>query len=88
VVGLAHEEDKAAGRVKVDQTDSSVEKLYDTLEDCVLEIEDLKDELATIVHTQTGTSMRDRWDTPRRSRPAARRGGCGRTATPPCSWPT
>ena len=36
---------------------------YDTLEDCVMEIESLKDELATIEHTQT-TSGRDKWDTP------------------------
>lgn len=64
IVALAFEDDKTAGRVKVDKTDASVEKLYDTLEDCVMEIEDLKDELATIVHSQTGTSMRDRWDTP------------------------
>jgi hypothetical protein len=64
LAALAHEDDKAANRVKVDPSDASVEKLYDTLEDCVLEIEELKDELATIVHTQTGQSMRDRWDTP------------------------
>tara|TARA_Y100001937_G_scaffold32893_1_gene46861 strand:+ start:7781 stop:9832 length:2052 start_codon:yes stop_codon:yes gene_type:complete len=36
---------------------------YDTLEDCVMEIESLKDELATIEHGQTSTG-RDRWDTP------------------------
>lgn len=62
VLGLAIEEDKILGRVKV--TAEGDEKLYDTLEDCVMEIEELKDELATIVHTQTGTSKRDRWDTP------------------------
>lgn len=41
-------------------------KLYDTLEDCVLEIEELKNELTSIVHTRTGTGVggRDRWDTP------------------------
>ncbi|MBY0525589.1 MAG: terminase family protein [Gemmataceae bacterium] len=50
-IGLAIEEDKASQR------------LYDTLEDCVMEIEQLKDELATIIHTQTVTG-RDRWDTP------------------------
>lgn len=58
VLGLAIEEDKIVGRTEGD------EKLYDTLEDCVMEIEELKDELATIVHSQTGTSLRDRWDTP------------------------
>lgn len=74
IVGLAIEEDKATGRVKVDQKDNAVEKLYDTLEDCVLEIEDLKDELATIVHTQTGVSMRDRWDTPEVKEAGGKRG--------------
>jgi hypothetical protein len=64
LLALSHEEDKEAGRVRVDSSDMTVEKLYDTLEDCVLEIEELKTELTTIVHTQTGTSMRDRWDTP------------------------
>jgi hypothetical protein len=39
-------------------------KLYDTLEDCVLEIQELKDELSTIIMTQTGIVGRDRWDTP------------------------
>jgi len=40
--------------------------IYDTLEDAVLEIEELKDELTTIVMTRTGTGQgaRDRWDTP------------------------
>jgi len=38
-------------------------RYYDTLEDCVMEIESLKDELATIEHTQT-SSGRDKWDTP------------------------
>lgn len=35
----------------------------DTLEDCVTEIEDLKEELATIQHSQT-PSGREKWDTP------------------------
>lgn len=62
-VGLAIEEDKLLGRVKIDPNDASVEKLYDTLEDCVMDIEQMKDELASIVHTQTPTG-RDKWDTP------------------------
>lgn len=39
---------------------------FDTLEDCVIEIEELKSELTTIVLTKTGTGVnsRDRWDTP------------------------
>jgi len=43
-----------------------VTKLYDTLEDCVMEIEELKNELSTIVMSRSGHSSgaRDRWDTP------------------------
>jgi len=50
-LGLSLEQDKASGRK------------YDTLEDCVMEIEELKDELSMIVMTQTSTG-RERWDTP------------------------
>ena len=50
-LGLALEVDKSLGRK------------YDTLEDCVMEIEDLKDELSIIEMTQTNTG-RERWDTP------------------------
>jgi hypothetical protein len=46
---------------------------YDTLEDCVMEIESLKDELATIEHTQT-TSGRDKWDTPQTVEPGGKKG--------------
>lgn len=52
VIGLALEEDASNLRT------------YDTLEDAIMEIEQLKDELCTIVHTRTGTQGRDRWDTP------------------------
>jgi hypothetical protein len=38
-------------------------KLYDTLEDCVMEIEELKNELSLIEITKTPNG-RDRWDTP------------------------
>ena len=44
--------------------DSIKDRNYDTFEDCLSEIEELKDELATIVHSQTGLQGRDRWDTP------------------------
>jgi hypothetical protein len=50
-IGLALEVDKSTG------------KKYDTLEDCVMEIEELKDELSMIVMTQTSLG-RERWDTP------------------------
>ena len=43
--------------------DQASERLYDTLEQCVLDIEELKDELSMIQMTQT-SSGRDRWDTP------------------------
>ena len=45
------------------EVDKSVGRKYDTLEDCVMEIEELKDELSMIVMTQTSTG-RERWDTP------------------------
>jgi hypothetical protein len=38
-------------------------RMYDTLEECVLDIEELKDELAMIQMTQTA-SGKDKWDTP------------------------
>jgi hypothetical protein len=40
--------------------------LYDSLEECILEIEELKNEIVTIIHTNTGTGVnsRERWDTP------------------------
>jgi len=50
-IGLSIEIDKASGRK------------YDTLEDCVMEIEELKDELSMIVMTLS-PSGRERWDTP------------------------
>lgn len=50
-IGLSIEEDKVKNR------------LYDTLEDCVMDIEELKNELCLIEMTQTATG-RDRWDTP------------------------
>lgn len=58
---LANQEDTAM----INAGDNS--RLYDSLEDCAVEIEELKDELCTIVMTKTGTGGvggRDRWDTP------------------------
>lgn len=48
-------------------------KLYDTLEDCVMEIEELKDELSTIIIEQT-PSGRDRWTTPEVKLPGNKKG--------------
>ena len=50
-IGLSIEEDKMANRI------------YDTLEDCVMEIEELKNELCLIEIRQTSTG-REHWDTP------------------------
>jgi hypothetical protein len=50
-LGISSAEDQMKGR------------MFDTLEQCVMEIEELKDELAMIQITQT-TSGRDKWDTP------------------------
>jgi hypothetical protein len=46
--------------------EDSLNPLYDSLSECILEIEELKNELTTIVMTQTSTgpNARDRWDTP------------------------
>lgn len=50
-IGIANAEDGLKGR------------MYDTLEEAVMEIESLKDELSMIQITQTANG-RDRWDTP------------------------
>ena len=50
--------------------------IYDSLSECILEIEELKNELTTIVMTQTSTgpNARDRWDTPEVKLPNGKRG--------------
>lgn len=59
-IGLALE---AEGR---NIMEADLNPLYDSLSECIVEIEDLKNELTTIVMTQTssGVGARDRWDTP------------------------
>lgn len=54
--------------------DSLIGREVDTLEDCVLEIEELKDELATIQHGQTTVQAREHWDTPEVKRPGGKKG--------------
>lgn len=51
-------------------------KPFDTLEDIVFEIEELKDELTSIVLTRTGvgSQSRDRWDTPEIKTPTGKKG--------------
>lgn len=70
---LALKDDKDSGRVKVDTT-GRTDALYDTLDDCVKEIEDLKDELATIEIRPAGVSGRERWDTPETKQAGGKRG--------------
>jgi len=57
-IGLAIEQDAANARA------AGKSAIYDSMEDCVWEIEELKNELSTIVMTKTANSNRDRWDTP------------------------
>jgi hypothetical protein len=55
------------------QEDKLRHREFDTLEDSVMEIEELKDELSTIQHDQT-PSGRDRWDTPEVKLPGNKKG--------------
>jgi hypothetical protein len=50
--------------------------IYDSTSECILEIEELKNELTTIVMTQTSTGpqARDRWDTPEVKLPNGKKG--------------
>jgi hypothetical protein len=56
--------------------ETDLSPLYDSLSECILEIEELKDELTTIVMTQTSTgpNARDRWDTPEVKMPGGKKG--------------
>ena len=69
-LGLAIEEE---GRKIMD---ADLNPLYDTLSECILEIEELKNELTTIImsHTSTGSGGRDRWDTPEVKSASGRKG--------------
>lgn len=62
-LGLANEEDAKLCKLGELKTDIN-KRLYDSLEDCVMEIEDLKDELSIIVCTTTPITGRERWDVP------------------------
>lgn len=56
------------------EQDQVADRHFDTYEDCFNDIEELKEELATIVHTQTPGSNRDRWDTPEVKLAGSRKG--------------
>lgn len=49
--------------VEAAESDKEQNRVFDTMEDCVWEIEQLKEELTTIVHTVTDGG-RDKWSTP------------------------
>jgi len=53
-----------------------LDNLYDCESECILEIEELKNELTTIVmsQTSTGPNARDRWDTPEVKLPNGKKG--------------
>jgi hypothetical protein len=53
----------AALLASVSIENDTTELQFDTLEECMLDIEELKDEIASIVMTSTATG-RERWDTP------------------------
>ncbi len=72
-IELALELDKESGRLMVDPVTGDQLKLTDTLEDCVENIEDLKDELAIIVHSETGAG-REKWDVPEKKSEGSAKG--------------
>lgn len=47
---------------------------FDTLENCIWEIEELKSELASIVETKTASQNRSHWDTPEIKLPNSKKG--------------
>jgi len=59
-----------------DIMNTDLTNLYDSESECILEIEELKNELTTIVMTQTSTgpNARDRWDTPEIKLPNGKKG--------------
>ena len=59
-----------------DIMDADLNPIYDSLSECILEIEELKNELTTIVMTKTSTgpNARDRWDTPEVKLPNGKKG--------------
>ena len=75
-IELSIEEDKRRKTAFENANPDKQFNIYDTLEDCVMEIEELKDELSTITMTRTGTGVnsRDRWDTPEIKLPNGKKG--------------
>jgi intein/homing endonuclease len=79
-LSLAAEEDSLKQKImkkivtgKTEQEGAEEHSMFDTLEDCVIEIEELKTELSTIILTSTNMG-RDRWDTPSVKLPNGKKG--------------
>jgi len=72
-LGMAGVADEMSGRKSKNDEGEIVYTTQDTLEQNMLEIEKLKDELATIVVSQTPTGKR-RWDTPDHKMPGSKVG--------------
>lgn len=53
--------------------DDNTSHIYDSLEDCSMEIQELKDELANIIMSKTPTGQ-DKWDTPEEVQPGGKKG--------------
>jgi len=72
---LAAEEDAERAKVLKNKFGKTMD-IFDTLEDCVMEIEELKNELSTITVTVTGTGVaaRERWDVPEVKLPGNKKG--------------
>jgi hypothetical protein len=66
----------ALDRENKDIMTTELSNLYDCESECILEIEELKNELTTIVmsQTSTGPNARDRWDTPEVKLPNGKKG--------------
>jgi len=65
-LGLATQTDQRQQKIFEQNHPEEQWNVYDSLEDCVMEIEELKNELSTIVMTKAGLGFggRDRWSTP------------------------
>lgn len=72
-LGMAEMADEVSKRISINEDGEKVFTTQDTLEQNMLEIEKLKDELASIVVTQTPTGKRH-WDTPDHKQPGSKVG--------------
>lgn len=60
--------------VEATSFDIEAQQIYDTLENCYMELEETKQELSSIVHTKTSIIGRDKWDTPEIKEPGGKKG--------------